>query len=253
MGGALMKNSDMIYERLMEEANSFTFPEKRIGTLERLKAACDAIEAGEPIPANPDDKFSFRKAIQRINPSNIERLVKARGWTGPKRSFIANKNNRLLEYVNAREEERINSKAGVLKPLPSQQENMLSEIPSLEIRQAMRSEIEKRRTAEQEVKIIKEALNKLPQIDVSAFISGRVTTKAMAKATSRSPSLPPDELHRHLRSLVERLTRGDLRRLGMKRDGADIISMNNAPVVFGEELRALVELAELPTSYLEME
>lgn len=248
-----MKNSDMIYARLLEEANSFTYPDRRIGTLERLKSACDSIEAGDPIPANPGSKFSHRKTMQKINPSNIERIVIARGWTGPKRSFIANKANGLLEYVNAREEERVSLKGGAPKDLPTQLESLLSEIPSLEIRQAMRTEIERRRTAEQEVKIIKAALNKIPQIDVSAFLGGRITSAIMDDATRASPASSSPELQKKVKNLVERLTRGDLRRMGMKNDGGDIISMNNAPVVFSDEMRALVELSGLPSSYLRKE
>lgn len=245
-----MKNSEMIYTRLLEEAYSFTFPEKRIGTLERLKSACDAIAAGDPIPANPVDKFSKRKAIQKINPSNIERIVISRGWTGPKRSFIANRSNGLLEYVDAREEERVSVKGGKAKALPSQVENLLSEIPSLEIRQAMRYEIELRRSAEQELKIIKAALKNIPQIDVNKFLDGRITSAIMNDATRSSPASSSPELQRQVKNLVERLTKGDLRRLGMKNDGGDIISMNNAPVVLSAEMEALVELAGLPSSYL---
>lgn len=248
-----MKNSEMIYSRLMEEAGKFTYPEKRIGTLERLKAACDAIESGEPIPAAPGEKFSTRKAILKINPSNIERVVKSRNWTGPKRTFIANKSNRVLEYVHAREEERISTNGAGLKSLPTQLESLLSEIQSTEIRQVMRNEIERRRTAEQEVKIIKESLKNLPKINVGAFLGERITSDNMDVATRTSLSAPPEELQRHVRNLVERLTRGDLRRLGMKNDGGDIIAINNAPVILSSEMKALVELARLPTSLLTLE
>ncbi|WP_339759011.1 hypothetical protein [uncultured Sulfitobacter sp.] len=248
-----MDNSELIYSRLMEEAAKFTYPDKRIGTLERLKAACDAIASGEPIPASPGEPFSHRKAIQKINPSNIERVVKSKNWTGPKRSFIANKTNGVLEYVHAREEERVNKSGTASKTLPTQLESLLSEIHSIEVRQAMRNEIERRRTAEQEVKIIKEALKKLPQIDVGAFLGGRVTSDNMDRATQTSLSAPSEELQRQLRSLVERLTRGDLRRMGMKNDGGDILSINNAPVVLNSELKAMIELAGLPSSFLTQE
>ena len=165
----------------------------------------------------------------------------------------ANKANGLHEYVNAREEERVSVKGGAPKHLPTQLESLLSEIPSLEIRQAMRNEIERRRTAEQEVKIIKAALNKIPQIDVNAFLGGRITSSIMDDATRASPASSSPELQGKVKNFVERLTRGDLRRMGMKNNGGDIISMNNAPVVFSDEIKALVELAGLPSSYLRKE
>tara|TARA_R110002073_G_C9074745_1_gene546226 strand:- start:321 stop:548 length:228 start_codon:yes stop_codon:yes gene_type:complete len=75
----------------------------------------------------------------------------------------------------------------------------------------------------------------------------------MDRATQTSLSAPSEELQRQLRSLVERLTRGDLRRMGMKNDGGDILSINNAPVVLNSELKAMIELAGLPSSFLTQE
>lgn len=248
-----MKNSEMIYARLIEEANQFSVPQKRLATLNRLKTACDLIAAGGRVRVEPGEKFTFRKANQKINPSNIDRVVRSKKWTGPTRSFIANRTNGLLEYVNACEEERTAHGAFAPAFLPTQIESLLSEIESVEVRQAMRNEIERRRTAEQEIKIIKEALKKLPQIDVRSFLKGPVTTEKMEMATGGPQSALRHEQNKQVRSLVERLSKGDLRHLGLKRNGEDIVSMSNAPVVLRTELKALVELAGLPLSLLSQE
>lgn len=245
-----MKNSDLIFARLVEHASQFSFPDKRLATLDRLKNACDLIASGEHIPVEPGEKFSSRKITRKINPSNIERVVRSKSWTGPTRSFIANKANGLIEYVNAREEERSAKTGTKPKTLPSQLESYLSEIESVEIRQIMRNEVEKRRIAEQEVRIIKEGLRKLPQVDVRELLKGPVTMDKMVSATAVAQNASSDELMLQVRNFINRLTKGDLRRLGLKWDGEDIVAMTNAPVILSSELRALVEVVGLPSSLL---
>lgn len=248
-----MKTSDLIYARLLEEAKQFLVPEKRLATLERLKSACDSIASGERVQVDPGGEFSSRKIGSKINPSNIDRLVRSKKWTGPTRSFIANKSNGLIEYVIAREEERSAQGDLVPKTLPTQLESYLSEIESVEVRQIMRHEIELRRKAEQEIKIIKEALRKIPQIDVRNVFEDHLTTEKMEAATATSQPASSDDAKRQLRNLVDRLTGGDLRRLGLKWDRGDIITLTNAPVVLSAELSALIEIAGLPLSLLKQE
>ncbi|MFG6574185.1 hypothetical protein ACGYLO_21730 [Sulfitobacter sp. 1A13353] len=245
-----MKNSDLIYARLLEDALEFSAPKKRLATLERLKNACDLIAAGKRIPVDPYGNLSSRKMAQKINPSNIDRIVRAEKWTGPTRSFIANRANGLIDYVNVREEER-SSKERVPPDTPSSQlESHLLEIESVEVRQIMRREIEGRRSAEREIKIIREGLKKLPQIDVRDLFDGPVTAEKMKAATATSLTHSKRHLEEQVRNLVNRLANGDLRRLGLKWDGEDIVTMSNAPLVLSAELSALIELAGLPSSLL---
>lgn len=247
-----MKNSEIILGRLVEDASKFSMPEKRIGTLERLKNACDLLADGVRLPVQKDAKPFSQQMLQKINPSNIDKVVRANGWPGPTRSFIANKQNGLLEYVAAREEERVTI-AGDTQKFSSQTEDLLSEISNVEIRQAVRREIERRRIAEQELKIIKSGLKTIPQIDVRALLRGPITTQKMETALPSASCDAPEELKRLVRTMLERLSKTDLRHMGLKRAEGDILSMNNAIVILEVELRALAELSGLPLTLLNRE
>ena len=243
-----MKNSEMIFTRLLEEASAFNIPEKRQATLERLKSACDLLENGYRTPASNGSATHAKRLLLKINPTNIDKVVRANNWQGPTRSFIANRRNGLLGYVTAREEERIVHIDGNAK-LPHQSESLLSEIPNVETRQAVRREVERRRLAEQELKIIKSGLRNLPQIDVRALLGDPVSAEKVHSATPSHVRKNQNEDLEQIRFLLERL-RKDIRHIGLKRDGGDILAMNNAPVILETELRAIIAIAGLPLSLI---
>ncbi len=245
-----MKNSEMIFARLRQEAREFGVPEKRLATLDRLKSACDLIADGYRNPVDDGTRPKAKHVLLKINPSNIDKVVRAKRWSGPTRSFIANKQNGLIDYVNAREEERL-AKTGAHKSLPHQTEDLVASIADAETRQAVRREFARRRYAEQELKNLKAGLRSIPQIDVDALLdeSGGPDRK---RAALPSTDGNHHENRRRVRAFVERFQMGsDLRPMGLQRDGADIIAMNNRPVILEEELMAIIELCELPRSLME--
>ena len=97
-----MKTSETIFARLLQEATEFGAPEKRLATLDRLKSACDLIADGYRIPLEDGVRPKAKHVLLKINPSNIDKVVRAKRWSGPTRSFIASKRNGLIDYVNAR-------------------------------------------------------------------------------------------------------------------------------------------------------
>lgn len=245
-----MKPSDTILARLRQDAMEFGVPEKRLATLDRLKSACDLIADGYRIPLEDGVRPQAKHVLLKINPSNIDKVVRAKRWSGPTRSFIANKQNGLIDYVNAREEERL-AKSGAQKVLPNQSSDLVASISDVETRQAVRREIERRRLAEQELKILKAGLKSIPQIDVDTLL-GEAEGSNRRQAALPSTSGDQHENRRRVREFLERFQKGsDLRPMGLKREGADIIAVNNRPVILEEELKAIIELCQLPLSILE--
>lgn len=247
-----MKTSEVILLRLKAEADKFGSPERRHATLERLEEACNKLETGFRQSTKNGSKVTTSRTIYKINPSNIEKVVRENGWPGPTRSFIANRESGLLDYVHCREEERV-AKSGITSPLDKSNESILGKIDDVELRQMVRREIERRRRAEQELKLLKEGLRKIPQIDIRTL-----TNKALAKDSLDSSLSGPLNEHKleyiqNIRSLLVRLSKRDLRSLGLKRVEGDIVSATNAPVVLERELRSIAMVSDLPESILESE
>ena len=127
----------------------------------------------------------------------------------------------------------------------------MASIADAETRQVVRREIERRRYAEQELKMLKAGLRSSPQIDVDVLIDAYGDPDRMQAALPSTDGKQHDS-RRRVRTFVERFLKGsDLRPMGLQRDGADIIAMNNRPVILEEELKAIIELCELPPSLLE--
>lgn len=233
--------SSTILQRIRNDCLKLKKPGPRQTNIDRMVAACDAIEQGEaeaPIRAASN---SARVTLPlKITPTNIARYCRGMGWSGPSRTYLHRSSNGLIGYINAREEERLLSSPKPRRKPSTQDESFLDEIPSIEVRQFFRLQIERRRAAEQELKLLKYGLKTVPGLDLDALLDPSRIRKTSVAANETSPdaSLPAGGLS----SLVARLTDFEqLRHLGMKRDRGDILSLGGAIVVSEVEMRTLCE------------
>ena len=114
-----------------------------------------------------------------------------------------------------------------------------------EVRQFFRLEIERRRVAEQELKLLKNGLKTIPGVQLSMLLEPEraqeagICAKDMALRSETSAGA-----HQALVSLVERLAdRAQLRHLGLKEDRGDILSFSGSVVVSEVEMQVLCVLA----------
>lgn len=245
-------NSESILTRLKNEAEKFSLPERRLATLERLVEACNILENGFKNVSKNQSKLTSQRIIYKINPSNIEKVVRDRGWSGPTRSFIASSESGLLDYVKSREDERVLKHGDIAKKNSSDLE-FLGRIDDVELRQMVRREIERRKYAEQELKLIKEGLRKWPQVDVRSLMKNRITAESIDSGIALPCEEPSSLAIEKIRNFLVRLSKNDLRSMGLKRLEGDVVSMRNAPVAMKEELLAIAEVSNLPKSILEQE
>ena len=252
--------SRRILQRLREDAHARDRPTPRLASIERLVAACDAIERGDGVQID-----SRKRADSSINPSNIEKYAKARlkagasEWVGPTRVFISQDVN-LRAYVRAREDER-------LKPLdkrtrPSQRqkdvEDGLALLP-IEIRQIIRHDLEEGRLARRRLDLLSRGLRVMPGVDIDALLRGGAEMPLEAQARDQ-PALPapapsqaqalaltPREVD-VLKALVGRLGNPEaMKRAGLEFDGHRV-RMATAPrtaIVQLDEMAVLQRLAGL--------
>jgi hypothetical protein len=233
-------NSEAILVRLREEARDYVKPDIRFGTIERLVEACDAIENGEAAKVVHKPSSHLRNKV--INATNVEKYIRSKRWRGPTRTTIAKEPDGLQAYVNAREEER-KKPVQKIKPMSSQIEQYLGEIESTELRQFFRSEIEKRRQVEQKLKMLMSGLLKIPGIDIRSLLH----PEKYSKATTSSETTVNDERRIKVKQFLSRLRNADdLRHLGLRREGDDILTINGTELILSSELHALHEIAGLP-------
>ena len=236
-----LKNSDDIEKRLRDEAKSFSRAEERLGTIDRLVAACDALEKGM-VQRSLTRGLSARRrhATEKINPTNIDSYVRHMGWPGPTRTFISNRRNGLIDYVRAREDERALGAGRLKRPKHPEDESYIDRIPDIEIRQFVRFEIERRKQTQRELDLLRNALSQLPGLTLSDLLSG-VSTKNQTSPMADGRRLDLDaSKYSQISNLVTRLNDvNNLRHLGLKYDSGDIVSLNNALVISAAELTAL--------------
>lgn len=173
------RSSELILERLRESAQRMARPAIRIGTIDRLVVACNAIESGEAgdLIKEVTGRTGRLRLNLEINPTNIEKYVKARGrrdqaWSGPTRVTIA-KDENLLAFVQAREEERI-------KPFRPRRptdkfrmiEDAISKLTTIEDRMLLRHEMESGRKAQRDLGLLRKGLRAIPGIDINHLLFG---------------------------------------------------------------------------------
>jgi hypothetical protein len=199
------RTSELVLQRLRDSARQMARPEVRNSTINRLQEACNAIESGiaaDLVKAvfGKDDGLRLNP---RINPSTVEKYVKARGkkdhaWTGPTRVTIA-KDSDLLAYVQAREDERLKPH---LPKRPSskrrQIEDAISNLPSMEIRIDLRHELENGRRAQRNLELLTKGLRKIPGIDVDRLLhnstASQIEAVQLMAPTGIAPQVIPPKL-----------------------------------------------------------
>lgn len=226
--------SQLILARINDQARTFDKPSVRLASIERLVAACDALESGAAAEAIKS-VYGSDGGLGRnpkINPSSIEKYVKARfdqgarDWTGPTRVFIASDKD-LKAYVNAREDERSKPMRTQVRPSDRQKEieDSISQISSVEMRQMLRHDLEEGRLAKRRLDLLTRGLRAIPAIDVDALLRGSDKGGSSRMRTGTSPEprssgvLTGDEL-RTLQALLTRLNDADeMRRVGLELTG----------------------------------
>lgn len=202
--------ADEVLTRLRAEARNLGRPEKRLATLDRLQKACDDLASGkaadyvrdaaesDPIMARVF-KAHFKWGAVAIKPPRIEEYVKARrlldqqngemsSWTGPMAATIRGEPDGLLAYVRRRE---IECECGNVRHGKSVIDGFVDSIPDLDVRQAIRIELEVGQEAIRQLRMIKQGLQQIPQIDVYAILGEKKGPAALPSGTgAESTSVP---------------------------------------------------------------
>jgi hypothetical protein len=251
------KASEMILQRLRDCAREMARSEVRNATIDRLVDACNAIESTQAatLVKKLYGKNNDLSINPKINPSNVEKYVKARGktdraWTGPTRVTIA-KDPDLLAYVEAREDERIKPN---LPRRPSskrrQIEDAISKLPSTELRMDLRHELENGRQAKRTLDILTQGLRKIPGIDVDKLLSSSDAQKIGTKQeidpgpSNEKPAALTLEERNTLRRLLDRLTdRNEMSRSGLELENNRLrVVANKRSIVKPDEMAVLERL-----------
>jgi hypothetical protein len=229
------RESTLVLQRLRAESVDYDRPEIRLGTINRLVAACDAIESGmaSDMVRQSNGRPYSRRLLSEISPTNVERYVKARklsgdhDWTGPTRTFIASDRG-LNAYVRARESERVKP------PLPKRPtekykelEDAIESIRDVEKRQLLRHELEEGRAAKRKLAILTAGLRTLPGLDAESLLTPTVKRPNGATSKLSNPLTGISELNGEerelLAELVARVLDGDeMRRAGLELDGTRV-------------------------------
>ncbi|MBK1841655.1 hypothetical protein JHL17_30075 [Azospirillum sp. YIM B02556] len=222
--------SEMVLRRLREGAKRMGRSEVRDATIDRLVEACNAIESGAAanLVKAVTGKDHGLRLNPKINPSTVEKYVKARGktdkaWTGPTRVTIQ-KDPDLLAYVEARDDERVKPDLPK-RPTPKRRqiEDAISLLPSVEVRMELRHELDAGRAAQRHLDILRAGLRKIPGVDINALLHGAGAPQIEAKSTlangQAGNAIPAmsDEDRGILKMLIDRLNNPDeLSRVGME-------------------------------------
>ncbi|MDN3564969.1 hypothetical protein ACFQY5_02685 [Paeniroseomonas aquatica] len=257
----VQRASEHILVRLRSQAETYEKSEVRLGSIERLVTACDAIESGAAaiLLCKIEGSDLGLARTPKINPSNIEKYVRARQkqgsqeWTGPTRVFIAS-DSELKAYVTAREDERL--KPAEISKRPSQRqkdiEDTVSQIQSIEMRQIVRHDLEEGRLTRRRLDILTAGLRTLPGIDVDALLRGTPGGSQNRPAiggegVSASLTLSPEEKG-ILKRLLDRLAdTAEMARAGLESDGRRL-RLAIAPrttIIRPDEMSLLRQLAQL--------
>lgn len=253
------KASKMILHRLRDRAREMARPEIRNATIDRLVDACDAIESKKAaaLVKQAYGKDNGLSINPKINPSNIERYVKARGktdraWAGPTRVTIA-KDPDLVAYVEAREDERIKPD---LPRRPSsrwrQIEDAISKLPSTELRMDLRHELESGRQAKRSLDILTQGLRQIPGVDVNKLLDDknvpkiRIGQDTATHQSSDKPSTITSEDRDIIRRLLDRIfDQSEMSRAGLELENNRLrVVASKRPIVKPDEIDVLKRLID---------
>lgn len=172
--------SKRVLNLLKEKASESPRPKQRLGTIERVVAACDAIESGEAakvmkIELGKDYSLRYNPVI---SPSTIARYIDAKRkqegpvWSGPKRPTIQNDAD-LKAYVDAREAERIKPTMPQKKTSQREQiEDVIDSIPRVTDRVLLREAFANLRAAKRENDELSKILKKIDPLNFDKLRDG---------------------------------------------------------------------------------
>lgn len=174
--------SDKLMQRLMDEAERLgRYAPTRLGTLRRLKTACDDILSGtaERMAESEGLAHNDYRGPVKLNPAIIERYVNLRAtmnradcseWTGPKASILR-RDYGLRAYVDARRVEAFGTRNRRPKGnRATRVEDAINKL-TLEDRNVVRDEIEVGREARKELNLLKETVKSLRPIEYEELVS----------------------------------------------------------------------------------
>lgn len=243
------KTSDQIQQALILAANQLRRPEVRLGTIDRLVRACNAIENGKAVEVIKSDlgkKHISGEVNFKITPSNIEKYVKAKNWSGPKRAVI-NSDSELKAYVKSREEERLKP---ILPKRPSSRrleiEAAIDHISDIGQRTMVRHEMAAGHKARIELNLLTRALKNIPGLDYNALMGGN-TLIENDRCDLREKALLKLEDRQILGTLMERLDDFQaLSRMGLEQvNGRIKVKATQADVIKKRELTLLRGLLKM--------
>ena len=211
--------SEQIFQRLSEEAASRPRGSRVLGTLRRLREACDDIVSGKARDyarkAGMDATRFGRPGRPILNSKAVQDYVEIRQrlstmagdlnseWTGPHQSTIRGRED-LLHYLRQRQAEASGKKFNPERaPRAAKVIDIVATVPLREDRDVLSMEIEKLRRESAQGNILRRALEDMPGIDVDTLIRRDPTAASRRRETTIEP-LPPSD-RKILRALVERL------------------------------------------------
>ncbi len=241
------KPSTVCFQNLLHDAENYKRPDVRIETLERLKAACDAIESGEAKRIIEESAGIKKSAELKINATNVQKYVRAMEWPGPQRTTIERKSgvNSLKPYVEAREYERSKTTLPKSRQSSRELEMVLREINSIEARQYVRNLAENRKRAESQYNALVSGLRKIPALSIDEILNASKTPDKTA-LTPSSVSCMTAVDRMILGTIFEKLTDNETltRHFNLKFDGASLQQGQTAKrLLTKKELDALKRLA----------
>lgn len=190
-----------LYDGLMAAANGNG---QRLGTLHRLKQACDALVAG-------GKDFALK---------DIEAYCKATFSKGPNAQSISN-DKALRAYVDARRGEADLVRRGKARS-PLDQD--IEAIPDLDLRSRMRLLAEDYRLQQKRFRILTEGLAKLtPPLDLGVLLSGGHPAAGAQTPAALNAHVTGDQLAALGRVVGFFLDAERVRRAGLDVDGGDVI------------------------------
>ncbi len=246
--------SKRVLELLEKKASESPRAKQRLSTIERVVAACDAIESGEAVQV-------IKKALGRdyglrsnpeISPSTVARYIEAMqklhraDWPGPKRPTIQSDAD-LKAYVDAREAERV-------KPITPKKktshreliEDAIDSLPRAADRALLREAFAKLRAAKRENDALSKILREVGALDFHDLRDGLlVGNRELNPEDDTSTALLSDKDMAILSQLIDRLSDGDaLLLVGLERYKGRIRHKKTGRVLIEkDELKCLALLA----------